>query len=566
MQNMKHKVFATQQMAQDLLRKAVAIWRQGNKNDVLEGIEKDPIVSLLLTALAYQECESNNEIEQLKNDIYQEMAQLLVPYHANRAIPACVLLQTVAENHVDKLTLNTQDFTLANTDYHFLPLLRTTVYNAVVQSVVRIDGRRWQTNLQLNQPVNNLNGLAFLIDNTQFKDVRITCNGQPVSLIKPWEYAELPLSDYFSFDTLLYNQTNVFDAPAAWFDWFAQFGKRLFVVQDCPLNQEALLQNNVIQLELEFFGVNPQFVFNKQQMLLNVAPLVNASLHEVTLTPQNPIARVAGGLDTATHRPVSQFLHLLRPASNQNLYSRDNIVLRRAAVERFNVQNLLKLSRTLLNKYSTDFYGFLQAEQLNLRMDVEQMRHALGNLVEKLSDNVSVTASGLYVLLQEDTDMPVDSMGVRVNYLTCNGSSVNKELQDNPRFATPLGISMQNSVVIGDIMPGYDEVNGEDALTTLSKYYMITHNRVVTPADIKILCYTELERRYNLVSSMIESISVKREVMPNQGRVIAVTIQLVNDIFVKRSMEDKLQTVALLLEKIIEVRSSGMLPVQVEIR
>ena len=52
---MRQKIYATQQIAEELTKEAIAIWKQGNQAEHLEGIEKDPVVSLLMTALAYQE-------------------------------------------------------------------------------------------------------------------------------------------------------------------------------------------------------------------------------------------------------------------------------------------------------------------------------------------------------------------------------------------------------------------------------------------------------------------------------------------------------------------------------
>ena len=51
---MRQKIFATQQMAKELQKEAMAIWRQGNHEEHMEGMEKDPVISLLMTALAYQ--------------------------------------------------------------------------------------------------------------------------------------------------------------------------------------------------------------------------------------------------------------------------------------------------------------------------------------------------------------------------------------------------------------------------------------------------------------------------------------------------------------------------------
>lgn len=52
---MNQKIFETQQRADELLREALAIWRKSVQNDFLEGIEDDPIFSLLMLATAYQE-------------------------------------------------------------------------------------------------------------------------------------------------------------------------------------------------------------------------------------------------------------------------------------------------------------------------------------------------------------------------------------------------------------------------------------------------------------------------------------------------------------------------------
>ena len=49
---MRQKIFATQQMAKELQKEAIAIWSQGIHEEYLEGMEKDPVVSLLMTALA----------------------------------------------------------------------------------------------------------------------------------------------------------------------------------------------------------------------------------------------------------------------------------------------------------------------------------------------------------------------------------------------------------------------------------------------------------------------------------------------------------------------------------
>ena len=49
---MRQKIFGTQQIAKELEKEAIAIWRQGNHDEYLEGIEKDPVISLLMCILS----------------------------------------------------------------------------------------------------------------------------------------------------------------------------------------------------------------------------------------------------------------------------------------------------------------------------------------------------------------------------------------------------------------------------------------------------------------------------------------------------------------------------------
>ena len=85
---MKQTAFDTRQRATELLQEAAAIWRKSAHSEQLEGIERDPIFSLLITALAYQANETDSDIERLKQDVLEEYTNLLTPYEAGRPIPA----------------------------------------------------------------------------------------------------------------------------------------------------------------------------------------------------------------------------------------------------------------------------------------------------------------------------------------------------------------------------------------------------------------------------------------------------------------------------------------------
>ena len=185
---MRQTIFTTRQRAEEILKEAVAIWEHSVKDEHLEGVEQDPVFSLLMTALAYQANEIDNEIEQLRTDVLDEFARMLIPYERIHALPATALVEVAPDEQVPELVLDQHTrFTLSDSSYTFIPMLRTRVLNAAVSSVVRLDNRRWKVTLQCKEPVANLSGVTFRIGNNHFQDLTLFVNGHPLPLIKPWD-------------------------------------------------------------------------------------------------------------------------------------------------------------------------------------------------------------------------------------------------------------------------------------------------------------------------------------------------------------------------------------------
>ena len=149
---MKQNIFETRQRAQELLEEAVSFWRQSPQSEILENLGKDPVMTLLMSALAYQANETDNDIEMLKSEVLEEYVHALTPYELGHAVPATTVIETALQNDVAEWEVNTDTlFKLADTDYTFMPILRSKVLNADVQAVTKsgwtmlsgASGRRW---------------------------------------------------------------------------------------------------------------------------------------------------------------------------------------------------------------------------------------------------------------------------------------------------------------------------------------------------------------------------------------------------------------------------------------
>ena len=556
---MRQNIFNTRQRAEEIIKEAVAIWQRGFNSEQLEGIEQDPVFSLFMTALAYQANEIDNEVEQLQEEILDELTRLLIPYEKIHPLPATALVEVQLDDRIPELPLDQRNgFILPDTSYGFIPLLKTRVINGEVQSVVRVDNRRWKVSLKLKGAIKQLSGMTFLIGNPHFQDLKLYANGVMLPLIKPWDYTDLPLNECFSLNNMIYNKSLTYQASNTWFDLFAQQNARLFYIDsykgsDVPFDKQELI--------FEFIGIDDQFTFDKEQLSLNATILANVTQHSVTLSAAAPIARLS------SEGNKQQFLHLIAPDDNQ-LYPEVPVEIRRVATDRFNAERLARLASTLVSRFASDYYAFQKIEVLREGRVMEQFYNLLKKISEGLSRSSSEWASSLYLLLRNDRGFHPKEMSLRVNYLTTDGSAVNAGLNAKSTFAPLANNYIQSVRLLASPMPGYDEIRNKNAQENLARYYMITNDRIVTPADVKILCYNELERRFGITSEMIAGIKIKQAQKAERhhyGFETQVYISLTENAYIKRNFTDKIPMTELILQKMIEVRSTNVFPVVVNI-
>lgn len=565
---MKQTIFETKQRAEELLREAINIWQQSDDNDKLEGLENDPILKLMITALAYQVNESISDLEAMKDEVLEEYAQLLTPYEIGHAVPATAVISTALLDPISELELNSSSsFTLNGTDYKFIPLLKTRLLNIKDISIVRIDGRRWKVTMNFSTPTNDLSGFAFAIKNQNFQDVNITLNRQQVPIAKPWDYSELPLSDCFGLDTIIYNRSQTFEASATCLDLFARQNVRIFVIRPHKQSQFTNVETDTFDLIFEFSGINDSFKFDKNNLILNPVILVNAELHNTTLSSQTPVIRV-GGYDKNDEQVNQQFLHAIRPSEEQ-LYGNSLIEIRRVAADRFNQGRLVKLLNAVIARYHSDYYAFQNLKGISGDKTMQALQEILSRLVDIARKDQLRQIPGIYILLRDTKLLQTKDGSVEVGYLTTAGAGINSSLNADCSFIVPTGLNSSQTHQIANPVMGSDEITEESAQASLSRYYIATCDRIVTPADIKLFCYNELLTRYGIIRDMIRQITVNRRQQIERngpGYEIVVDILLADNPFVKRSFEEKVSLVEMLLQKMIEVRSTNIYPIVVTIQ
>jgi hypothetical protein len=432
-----------------------------------------------------------------------------------------------------------------------------------------MDGRRWKVSLHFPQSVKDLSGFAFAIKDRNFQDVSLTIKGQPLPLIRPWQYSELPLSACFVPDSITYNLGQMCNLSMLPLDLFARQNVRYYCIAAHSPQKFIPVETEKLDLIFEFSGIPDNWVFDRNSLALNPVFLVNAQIHEVTLSSDNPIVRLSGGQANQDEKDLTsrEFLHLLRPSENQ-LYGNTELEVRGVAGDRFNQGSLMRLLNCIITKYHSDFYAFFQLKGVTADNAIYQLESALSQLKEETAQHALQNVSGVYLMPRGALKMQKKDFSLNVRYLTTAGASINGMLGLSTSFLPPSGLNTARTRVIALPVPGADEIRDDAALETLSRYYMLTSDRIVTMADLKAFCRKELQLRYGIAGPMIRRFTVNRRLQRETtgcGYEIVAEITLAGNSFIKRSFAEKLPSAEILLQKMVEVRSTNIYPVTVSI-
>ncbi|MCQ2150013.1 MAG: hypothetical protein MJY45_06680 [Bacteroidales bacterium] len=567
---MNQKVFDTQWRVRELMEDAIAVWKQSNYCDQLLPLKDDPVFKLIMAAMARQANEIDNDIERFRTDVLNEFTEIFSSYDAGHATPASAVVRVAPVPGVGVVDVDSTDsFSLEGTEYRFLPVLKTRVAPVEITSVTRLDGRRWEVSLSFGTPVSDLSLMSFALSNPGFRDVRIWIGDRELSLIRPWEYSELPFSDIFAFENIENSGSTIYNPSMSLVDIFARHGLRMYFVrkQSCA----DFIPDEVMELKLvlEFEGVGADFIFKSEDLILNTVLLSNVDIREENLDSSHPIARITGaGGDSQT-----QLMHILTPVGDQ-MFDDVGVSVRRVAADRFNRATLVRLLSSLIDKYRSDYYAFSNMDGNAIEGIVAELDAQLHKLLNIAKENRVETVGGPYLMLDRSRDN--DKVSVKIRYLTTDGSAASASLTEKSRFIPAGGLDSNSVVQVAPPVPGSDEVGTDDGKLSLEgvRRYQHTGNRIVTRNDIRVFCYKELAVRYGIVSKLIHEISVAPHLCDGVtlsgnnacGYEILVSIIVANTAFVRRNFCDRIPQAEILLEKMLQVRSVNIYPISVKIK
>lgn len=562
---MDQKILETRQRAEQLLEEAIHIWRQSNRSEQLEGLENDPVFGVLMSAVAYQLNEIDDEIERMKQEVLDEYVSSLLPYDIAHPVPSVACISVFPSVHTKSIALDqNSQFYLNGSKTVFIPILNTTVLPARLTEVNRIDGRRWKVGLSFDTPIDNLSGFCFAVKNHSFRDLKVYAGDFEIPLIRPWEYSSMPFSEIFAIEHALFNGADLYDPSQSVMDMMATQNIRLYCVD--THDAKAYIPDEASKLDLVFEFTTPfaDFSFNRTQLYLNAVMLANVKICEVDLDSFTPVVRVAGSDGSGLR---GQFMYALQPNRTQ-VYSDEKIRVRRVSADRFNRTSVVKLLSALMDRLKSDYYAFRVFPDKELSQFVDDFSKQLTKFRNIANTNMAADAQGTYIML----DNPRSESSIKVRYLVTDGAAAAESLNMRSTFTSAAGLSMTETGLIGEPVPGCDSSQMDVEPSLKIQYAVQSHGRLVTPADIKVFCRKELLRRYGISSDLIKGLAVRHRLQTREDRggnasgyMIVVDIKVTDTGFIRRVFADKLPQAETILEKMIEVRSTAVYPVTVNI-
>ena len=561
---MKQSQFEIRQRSEQMIQQATAQWKRSAFSEQLEDLGKDPVFTLLMTALAYQSSEMDSEIERIQQEVKEDLTRTLIPYELMHAVPATAVVQVMPAEGVQQLELNAEkNFTLSGTNYPFIPLCRSRLIRTSIHSFVRMDGRRWKISLAFDAPIDNLSGFCFAIRDVDFRDLTVSVNGSALPLVQPTEYAQLPFDPAFGVGTMLYNNLQAHIADTACTDLFARQNIQLFFVQPHADNVLYPTQQTKLDLVFEFSGISDSFAFSKSSIVLNSVILVNAQIHTATISPKIPIIRTVGVGQPGSES--EQFMHLITPSDDQ-LYGDSIVEVRYADADRFNQASLLRLIAALKAKYHTDYRAFSELSSDTNDTTAQQLQQLLQRLEDTVSKQTTDAVSGVYLILRQNHMDEMGSMDIR--YLTTSGAAVNAVLKPDSTFRSASELASGDCIQIAEPIPGQNETREFASGMETARYLVATGDRIVTPADIRLFCFQQLHTRYSITRDMVQKITVSNRLSHDAkgpGYEIVVEIQIAANTFVQQQLADKKDRMENMLQKMMAVRSANIYPISVTI-
>lgn len=519
-------------------------WEPNNPNSPLYGLDRDPLVTMLITAMVYQQKQMEAETANFRKNMVSEFEDAVLPYHLTKATPAVAMMFTAkmqgydGECHVgcdSDFTVFKETFQ-KNQPLHFCPLFEANVIGASVKSVSLQPDGSYKMVLDVTDEKAAFGGVGFFFRNLKFNNLSMQIDDRQAPLICPWEYDRFPMNPDFSFWNVIYSKSLVFGTNEQWLELWAALDLEYYMVDP---SSNIRLNRGLVEVTLRFEDLKNSSV-GIENVVINSFPVVNVTKKSFALTMQEPIVKIADDTDF--------FMNLV--GEKDTLEEFDKFIIRRYGCERFGFDELLRLADELQKRNNTDFYAYQVIPSLQSGDRMNKLRVLLKDIMTLVKKEGEVK-TGVYALLRENATV---DLSIPLKALYTDGEIANGIREGVAAAAAPSELDLGQTRLLTTTQNGRDEVTNADEKKMLSHYYALTNDKIVTRTDLKMFCIKEL-RKYGI--DKINRVEVVAD--GDMSRTVNVYVTELNP-------DIELEPIQHKIERLVEVRSTGMMPVKVVVR
>ncbi|NPD82747.1 hypothetical protein HPS57_12295 [Prevotella sp. PINT] len=490
----------------------------------------DPIAKLMLTTLTYQAERIVDEIRALPRKVTERLCDVFIPNDKLAAMPALALVQVFLKQKkmqeakwMSENAMFSYKTSNAKHPLNYIPVFKNLIVpcnkkHILTSHILKSDdevspvtmghkGHVW-LGIESDADFDTLCGLSLLVRGTnglapkhiyvgseqtelqfatmeRMEDIPMLepFDSQQSSkaffaIINEWRNALTEMHD----DCLLCITDNKTDR-----DLFKGRAYPKAFQQSLESNDLDRFQPNTLWLLLDF---GEQYeIPDKIDVLVNVVPVANININNVTLTQSSPIAKLTKE-DDAYFVSVQQ----TSTASFRQGFDKveDEIVIRDFDASCYDNNALFAEVRSLYNHFMDDYYAFLAYNGIKDGEAIRQLRESVNNIGKSVIAGFTPDDKfdgGVYAM--RHINMADQSTTTKVSYLTTHGKRGNApkvgQKMDNRKEAA----FEKEAVVVADAMCGTDKPNA-DMRYELLRYYTLTEDRLYTKMDIDAFLRKEI--------------------------------------------------------------------------
>lgn len=493
--------------------------------------QMDPVAKMMLVALI-NECQKIQDyVDGTSQRLLERFCSDFVPYEKIKAIPAITLLNPKFKPKKDLSIVNVGTgaaftYTYQSDDLkqslNYIPLLNTSLLPYSDLFVLTPNRLSFSTGSRVvsmgeanvmwigivtKVDIESLQGLSVLIKGTsgimpehiyvgaENKEVDFSsvCNMENIEMAEPFD-AQQASGQFFSFVNVWKQCLSNMEDAALFYITDGIRDRDLFKPRAYPrmfqqwLESEVLdcFDANTLWLQLEF----PKgfVVPDSCDVVVNVMPVVNVDVNSLTLTHTSPIAKLQKQDD-------SYFLKIIETSSSAQKQGfdrlSDEVIIRDFDATCYHNGDLYRDVRNLYNKFTDDYYAFIEYNGIKDGEVLKQLREAINKLRKSVGDKNARFKfdSGTYVMKNINQYPPTTA--TKVSYMSTMGRIGNApqvgESMENKKLPA---IEQKVTVVVGG-MGGADKASADEQYEQL-RYFALTNDRLYTKMDIDAFLRKEI--------------------------------------------------------------------------